>query len=548
MSGLFGTLGLLKKTVNTKQAAITTTTHNIANADTEGYTRQRVDMATSRALDLYTMSGKHYLGTGVDIRGVSRIRDMYLDVQIRDENANLGKYEARDEFMTQIEAITMEPSTETDGISSTSELLTEMWNSWQDLVNNPHNLNSKTYVVESSLSLTNEMNHIYSQLTKLQTVSKTLASQKIDTFNSNLKQIDDLTKQIVRAELTGGSPNDLLDKRDLLLDELSKMMDITVTYGQYGKITISTGEQADNHNFVIYSEARFATLEYYEADDHLDWHYEEDTDGDGVKESLIHCMEHTQKGGTIAGYYAVGNEIDNYKDRLDAMARSIAASVNLIHNVGLDASGNYVYYQPGDPEYLPVFTNGSTDPADWVEDNITAGNITINQDLLTNAEKLRAGMQLGPSYGEPFTDTADTRRALALAQLRDVKLDIENILTNVPPGTVRDYINYELDGSGNLINFGNLVSSDTASNKVTVSGFYEDLILKIGSYAEESKNMTAGENELVSQLMARRDSISGVSTDEETVNLIQFQHSLNAAFNAISVVDKLLETVINLVR
>ena len=129
MAGLFDTLSTLKRAMNTQQAAINTTSHNMSNVNTEGYSRQRVDMTTSRPYNMYTPSGIMQLGTGVDISSISRIRDMFLDVQIRDEYSNLGKYEARDEFASEIETITLEPSSDTDEVSSLSELIGSMWDS-----------------------------------------------------------------------------------------------------------------------------------------------------------------------------------------------------------------------------------------------------------------------------------------------------------------------------------------------------------------------------------------------------------------------------------
>lgn len=543
MSGLFGLLNSMKRTMNTQQTAVNTTSHNISNANTEGFSRQRVEMSASRAMDMYTLSGLQQVGTGVDINSISRIRDTFLDVLIRDENSSLGKYQARDEFMSEIEGLTMEPSSDTDGVSSLSELMGQMWDAWQDLVNNPQNLNSKTGVVEASLSVTGELNHLYNKLSKVKYDSQTLAEQKVESLNSTLKQIDDLSRQILSAELNGSMPNDLLDKRDLLIDQLSEMMDIRVDYGQYGRVTITTSNyDADGNKatITVFDESGYLKLNFDEASGNINWYSDDNNNGSMDGSEIKYTGTLDNKGGSIAGYISVSERVADYQNRLDAISKAIATAVNTIHNTYsyVDADGNtkYASYDPDDANYLAIFTDGTNDPD---ENNITAGNITVNEALRGNAELLRAGMELGSKYGDPFEDQSDTRRALAIAQLKDARIDIDGILNN-PSGDVRDYIKNDSDS------FGKLIGNGTASTS-TIGGFYEDLILKIGSFADESKNMTLGEKELVNQLLTRRDSISGVSTDEETVNLIQYQHALSAAFKVVSIVDELLDSIINLV-
>ena len=540
MAGLFDTLSTLKRAMNTQQAAINTTSHNMSNVNTEGYSRQRVDMTTSRPYNMYTPSGIMQLGTGVDISSISRIRDMFLDVQIRDEYSNLGKYEARDEFASEIETITLEPSSDTDEVSSLSELIGSMWDSWQDAVNNPQNINTKTGVVEASLSVTNELNHLYKQLSDVKSDSGTLAKQKVESLNSILSQIDDLSRQITSAEISGGKPNDLLDKRDLLVDKLSEMMDIDVDYGSYDKLTITTSnyDGGEETRINIFDELGYLKLNYDEASNKINWYQDADSNGLAGADEIKYTSTLDRKGGMIAGYVSVTQNVTDYQDRLNALSKSIATAVNIVHNSYIDGDGNVQTYDEGDANYLAVFTDGSDNSG---EDNITAGNITVNESLRSNSELLRLGMQLGSEYGEPVTDISDTRRALAIAQLKDAKFDIDGILNMPEGGNTRDYI--MIDPS----NFGKLKTPD-GSTTVSMNGFYEDFILKLGSFASESKNMTSGEHELINELLTRKDSISGVNGDEETVNMIEYQHALNAAFKTISIVDELLQSVLDLIR
>lgn len=156
MSGLFSTLNVGVRGMTAQQGAIDVTTHNVANANTDGYSRQRVTMETTRPSN--TSPGQ--LGTGVQISSISRIRDTYLDYQVRAENGTMALNQGRDNVLSQVETVF-------NGLSDTgvSTLIDKVYASWQALSTSPQLSNTRTVVAQQSKALTDELNSIYNQLT-----------------------------------------------------------------------------------------------------------------------------------------------------------------------------------------------------------------------------------------------------------------------------------------------------------------------------------------------------------------------------------------------
>ncbi|MBV1819346.1 flagellar hook-associated protein FlgK, partial [Bacteroidales bacterium MSK.15.36] len=204
MSGLFGTLHVGKSGIFANQRSIDVTSHNIANANTEGYSRQRAELQTERPFCTPSMNnaaGAGQLGRGVNVADINRIRDTFLDYQVRIELGVQGKYAGRHKFLNEIENIFNEPS-ET-GIST---LLGNFFDGWQELSKQPHSSNARTVVAEQSKALTDELNHLYGQLHKLKDNAKTSIRQDLNDVNSILDQMERLNEEIIQVTAAGQKP------------------------------------------------------------------------------------------------------------------------------------------------------------------------------------------------------------------------------------------------------------------------------------------------------------------------------------------------------
>ena len=248
MPGLFSIFNTAKNGLFTQQTAINVTSHNIANANTDGYSRQRADMVTTTPYTLPSMdsaSGAGQLGTGVTIDSIERIRDSFLDYQIRVENGASGQYKARDKYLSQVENVLgTDTGSTASGISS---LIQKFFSSWQSLSTSSQNVST---VKEQTYQLTNELNHTYSQISDIKTNTNTEIKNVVVNVNTILGKISNLNQQIKDTKTSGQNPNDLLDSRDLLLDQLSSEFGINITDKDYDGIDVTTSNSAsvEAHN------------------------------------------------------------------------------------------------------------------------------------------------------------------------------------------------------------------------------------------------------------------------------------------------------------
>lgn len=222
--GLMGTLGIGVSGLQTNQAGINVSGHNIANAATDGYSMQRVDVKTNTPYcvpGMNSVAGAGQYGTGSHIESVTRVRNTFLDYQIRNESSNLGMYTVKMNYLSQIQGMFEEPSD-----SGLNALMTKFFTAWTNYTNGTNN--DIGNVVSTSSTLADDLNHTYSQLQKLKSDIKQVQKQSVIDINQTLDQIDNLNQQIMQVKISGQQPNDLEDSRDLLLDQLSAQFGIDV--------------------------------------------------------------------------------------------------------------------------------------------------------------------------------------------------------------------------------------------------------------------------------------------------------------------------------
>ncbi len=202
-------------------AALNTTANNIANVQTEGYSRQQVDSQAADALRTFTTYG--CAGAGVDTIAIERVRDNFYDVKFWNNNSNLGNYSAKAYYMK-----TIEDYFNDDGQTGFVTVFNKLSNSLQSVLTNPSSTSSKAQFVAAAQGITDYFNNIYGNLQELQEDVNLEIKQCVDQINSISEQIATLNKQINVIELTGAKANDLRDQRGVLIDRLSEYMDVDV--------------------------------------------------------------------------------------------------------------------------------------------------------------------------------------------------------------------------------------------------------------------------------------------------------------------------------
>lgn len=603
MTGLFGSFNIAKRGIGVAQSTIDVTSHNITNANTPGYSRQRAKIETTRP---YGGNGKFdtvvpgQVGTGAQVQAIERIRDNFLDYQVRGETSSLGKYDVRSKYLSEIESIYNEPSD--TGIST---LIGKFFDSFQELSKQPQSSNARTVVAQQTLALTDALNHTYSKLEDLQKNIKLNLKNNVTEVNSYLDQINQLNKEIIQVSSSGMTPNDLMDKRDTLLDELSYKFNIKINKSDFNGIDVApTDANGMKYPNLVNSApdgevSRLSFISEIKADPknpgvHVITYYKKgDTSSSssvqtlrvsGLSEEQVEGLEASRilwgdgsgqavKGdgypiengdlvdatqlmvfaptqGEISGNVSVQKDINRYMDELNSLAKSIAFSVNAVHS-GLDTANAGT----GNPnkDYMPFFVNkdvasynssnilNNLDDTLNNENEITAKNITINEEILNDVMKIKTKTH-DSNYADTSQNTddgeTDGARALAVASLRDRMIRIQDFGTKIKS---REDMFKQTNGGSTFdrLNIGD------ATSGMTMDSYFKDSIDRLGVQSQEAQRMVKNQEDLLGNLEQSRDSVSGVSLDEEMANLIQYQHAYSANAKVISTLDQLLDVVIN---
>jgi flagellar hook-associated protein 1 FlgK len=535
MSGIFQAFNVAKLGMQVQQNAVSITSHNISNANTEGFSRQRVNLQTTQP---FSYAGIGQFGTGVEVDSITRTRDEFLDDQIRVENSIEGRYKSGESALEQVEMVFLEPSD--TGLNS---VLDSFWNSWQELSKTPENSNAKTIVAQSAVTFTDAANHMDGQMETLKSDLATLQTSKVYDANLLLGQINDMNDQIYRVKVKGMEPNDLMDRRDLLVDRLSTIVGIETSLEENGSMEITnreTGELLLDANPKADTEIEMSvvqSVEYVPDDpDGKFWHLsllrkgdsndvhtvktsdENYSQGDVVftdadenwDDGEVTLTKPNLREGAVAGNSLALEKIEVYQSQLDSLINGIAQAVNKIHNPD---SGEV----DDDLSTIDFFTKSDG------ESNFNAENIAVNAAILDDVGEIQAGFL----KNDELNPVGDGSRALAIAQLRNGRFDMSDIETDVD-----EYVTEDMS-----------IPSDPAGT--TFDSFYKDLIATVGIDTQDAHRGSENQDILLLQLNQRKDSISGVSIDEEVANLIQYQTAYQANARVMSTLTQMLDTLIN---
>ena len=242
MTSTFGGIEISKRSLALHQAALNTTGHNISNADSPSYARQRVESVSMDPLYAPSMNraaGPGQLGQGSRVSNIQRIRDSFYDDQIvTTENAK-SYWDVRNSYLVQMEHILNEPSD-----INLRNLHDKFWSSWQELANFPTERAHREVVLERAQALVSGIRQSHEKFQSLQNHADLELVTDIDSLNSLATEIRDLNERILKLQALGDSPNDLMDRRDHAIEKLSMLVDIRVGRGDKDELIVFIGEQA----------------------------------------------------------------------------------------------------------------------------------------------------------------------------------------------------------------------------------------------------------------------------------------------------------------
>ena len=487
MSSTFYGFEIARSGIVASQYALNITGHNITNADTDGYTRQRLDTASiSAVMGMQRLaSTRAAIGGGVRVNGVEQIRDNYLDKQFREENSKTA-------YMSTLTTGLEDIETMFDALSDTniSKTLSGFLSSLQDLANNATDYEIRAEVQSKALELTSSFNYYYTKLQDQQAVYDESVNTVVAKINELGESIAELNKNIHTYELSGQTANDLRDQRNLMLDQLSGLIQIQYTETATNGLTI----QIDGRDFV--SNAAFNKLSTTQTgnnpltgtSDLNEVVWESDGASVDVAAGSLKAIMQLRDGNTQSEY-----GIAYMGGQINKLVNALVTQINTAHRTGWT---------------LPNSANGNTSATgvNFFDDfgggqAITAGNFSLSAEILASPYNIAAS-------DTEITDTnaGNNKNALSLVAM---------------------------------------ANSNAIPDIESFQGFLTSTVSNLGIAVSYSKSMTAMQQALLKNKENSRISVSGVSIDEEVANLIKFQHCYAASARMMTTIDEMLDLMIN---
>lgn len=618
MANAFSGIELGKRSIMAHSQQIQTAGHNISNADTEGYTRQRVQVKTFDPLyrpDLSRAETPGQIGQGTTIESVSRLRDELLDSRIVSQSNVESYWSTREKYFSMIEQVYNEPHE-----ISVRTNMDKFWQSWQELSVHPESKAARQAVVTRGQSLANSVSQQFKSLSGIGTQINGDIQASVKQINDYASQIAGINGEIVRSKAMGDNPNDLMDRRDLLVEKLSSLANITV-------------DTRDNDEFMVHIDGQILV----QGSVNRSFTLETQTDGKGYDKVLWSDtgIEASVSGGQLGALLELRDvDLREQIQSLNSMAVNFSSLVNDVHRSGIgannvsgldfftaypfveDVRGNFDSNGDGavDSTYLfsmkgtnvlnlqekvgfegvmvlsgqsssvsvPYYSN---DTVAQVVDRINDSQSEVkafldrNNQLVLKATSAAdknnpdfvirhvedSGLFLSgytgilSSSGEEGAfdyaraDAADVltgsfdvaplvNPAEYIAVNAKIVNDVNNVAAGFPDGRGRSMMG---DGRSAVEIAAIRNTQVMIGSSRTFDDYFADTVTKVGLKGEQAENMFLSQNSIMNDLRDLRDSISGVNIDEELADIIKFQHGYNAAAKFVSVIDEMLDTVIN---
>ena len=557
-TNIFSTLSSAKLGLLAQQLAIEVTGQNVANIETEGYSRQDVSFEANTPRGHIKYGGLHQLGTGVRIASIERAHDQFLFTQIMDEGDLTGSTEVKKEIFEQLEVLFNEGSGR-----SLNDALSLFFSSIHDLATNARGLPERVDLISKAEHLASTFNQTGSQLFTIQrNIDATIETEVIE-INTLTTQIGKLNESIHANEPTSQyKANDLRDNRDRLVKELSKKIDIQLV------------QESDNQISLTLKDGTALVLkdQVFDLSTSINANNESFNDVYIDTGSTTKNITSTIKGGELRGYLDMRDtEVESILDKMNILSGSFIQEFNSIHRegFGIDGSSGLDLFTPLDVTVdhdadnkgtaVMSMTNASptTVSVDEFEIAFTGSNEFTLNNLTTNASSgtftfttgstfnIKDGFAVAISGTAASGDKVTFSVSEDAASLMSVSSTITADGQKIAAGTTTNG-----DG-GNALLMANLqnelvfnsVTWSSESGSFTFDEYYNAVVSTIGIESFSAQAILRQQEGVMLQLNSRRESISGVSIDEEMIKMIKFQQAYNASARMISMVDEMLDTL-----
>ena len=562
MQSTFSGLNTMVNGIYTQRLGLNTVGHNISNSNTEGYSRQTAHAAATPSSEVYTLAGASQVGNGSTVTSVIRARDIYADRQYWKENSTDGYYNGKADNYAKIESIFND--SDNSGVQNAME---KFYQAWQDCSTTASSDTSRQNVINAGQNFAQSL-QIAAKQTKEQIDSLyDDISLSVVKMNRLMGQVVELNKNIAGIEATGAHANDLRDQRDLIVDQLTSMTDVTVYESANGMYTlVSNGttlvngitkvdlEMSAPKNNTTYSLSDYDIM---------------------IKQT---GTVYTPGNGELKAQFEAVAEDKGYIDQVANMAAFMFTTMNDQHKAGYGIDGSkdkpfgnanakdnattgLNFYGESDKIFEWDAQNGKLDvynkKADGTKDNASKESLSGMQilEVLTVNSELTATdghKKLATRSGERDTDGKLLYQAAAGGTTTDVTQAKKDAKGNPLPVDVngtgdgsnavwvaallnceRDKTSPEVNGTDRLIGNGSLYS------------YYNTSMTTMGSDASNMNGRVKFQSGVMDQVENLRSSTNGVNWDEELSNMITFQQGYSACSRCLSAMDECLDKLIN---
>ncbi|MES3036471.1 MAG: flagellar hook-associated protein FlgK [Bdellovibrionota bacterium] len=458
-----------RRALSNSQTGIATVAHNIANKSTEGYSRQRVELVANQPVG----EGQLRIGTGAKASQVTRTNNPWLEKQIQKEDTLTGFQDSRSQSLARVEQIYNEQQNK-----GLNQYMTDFFNGFRELSNNPESLASRTMVKESASALTKDFGRVNEQLRGVQNDLDGQIQVSVGEINQAAKEIASLNEKILGVEVQGNVANDERDRRDLMIKKLGEKVDITWAEGKDGMVSITAGNTAILVSGMSSNELIAKTTGER---DRTEVFFKNSENG------TLFQITNNFTGGKLGGCLEVRDKtIEEFVAKNDELAYNLAKEVNSLHIEGYDRYGKkgVLFFEQ------PESVKGASQ------------KIKVNNTVLNDVGRIAAGEKA-------FAPGDNT---------------VSNMISSLQHrATMRD-------------------------GSATFDDFYSTQVGEVGALAQRAQKAFEAQKNIKEQMSNIRESISGVSLDEETTKMIEMQKSYEASARVIKVADEMFDTILSLKR
>ncbi len=523
------------------QRSLDTTSHNIANVNTEGYSRQRAELATKPA----EFIGSGFLGKGVDVENITRVYDQFVNNQLRSSASAFGEVDKFHQLSAQIDNIIADDSI---GISPA---LNSFFNAVNDVADDPTSIPARQVMLSETEFLVHNFNNIGGRFGDANDRVNADLAAIVDEINAIASSIAELNISIV-ADVGRASgrqePNDLLDQRDLLLLQLAEKIDVAVLDQEDGSVSVFIGQ---GQALVLGPVVTKLSLENSAIDPSLK---EIHMNGQDISRHL--------SGGELTGVLRFRDEVlGSVQQQLGLLVAGLAIEFNGLHNTGFDLNGvaGADLFSFGTPE-IPVV------------DLVSAAGGTVTATFKSSAENLEASdYRVDFSSPTAFTITRLSDNSTVLPIDVGFDLALVGTLTAGDQFFVRPTFQVAKNISSQITDPKAIAASQTVStlpgdNRIALelaglrtapllsggsasfSQVYEQFVGSVATATQSARISRSAQEALYNQARGARENVSGVNLDEEAANLIKFQNSYQAAAQAINISRTIFDTLLGAVQ